>query len=116
MFFELGYVFLAILSRNGAQALPIALTDQGSQVLCTDQNCRSVWDIVWSCLVTISLCTWVAGHPNMPSPGHGKVVIGFFRAWLAMDSLFTPELVIVWAIQQWFVAHKSVKDMKSTFI
>jgi hypothetical protein len=61
--------------------------------------------------VTISLCTWTAGHPNMPGPEHGKVVIAFFRAWLAMDSLLTPELVIVWAIQQWFVARKSVKDM-----
>jgi hypothetical protein len=65
--------------------------------------------------VTISLCTWTAGHPNMPGPEQTKVVIGFFRAWLAMDSLFTPELVIVWAIQQWFVARKSVKDMEGAF-
>ena len=29
-------------------------------------HCRTIWDIVWSCLVMISLCIWVGIHPNMP--------------------------------------------------
>jgi len=113
----LGYIFLVILARNGARALPIrvAAIDRLTSDACAGSSCRTVWDIVWSCLVTISLCTWTASHPNMPGPEHGKVIIGFFRAWLAMDSLLTPELVIVWAIQQWFVARKSAKDMNGAF-
>lgn len=65
--------------------------------------------------MTIFLCTWTAAHPNMPGPEQEKVVTGFFRAWLAMDSLITPELVIVWAMQQWFAARKSIKVMNGAF-
>ena len=36
---------------------------------CTDlSHCRSIWNIIWSCLVTIFSCTWIAVHPNVPSP------------------------------------------------
>ena len=34
---------------------------------CKDlSHCRSIWNIVWSCLVTIFSCTWIAVHPNVP--------------------------------------------------
>jgi len=33
-----------------------------------------------------------------------------------MDSLLTPELIIAWAIQQWLVARKSVRDVNGVFI
>jgi len=36
---------------------------------CDDPDgCRSLRDIIWSCVLTMSLCTWVAVHPNIPSP------------------------------------------------
>ena len=116
MHHPLAYFFLAALSKDGAQAAPMAAIDQRIWDSCTDLNCRTIWNIVWSCLVTISLCTWVAGHPNIPGPKHGKIVVGLLRAWLAMDSLLTPELIIAWAIQQWLVARKSVRDVNGVFI
>ena len=36
---------------------------------CKDlSHCRSIWNIVWSCLVTIFSCTWIAVHLNVPCP------------------------------------------------
>ena len=36
---------------------------------CNDlTHCRTIWNIIWSCLVTIFSCTWVAVHPNVPCP------------------------------------------------
>lgn len=31
-------------------------------------HCRTIWNIVWSCLITIFACIWVAIHPNVPQP------------------------------------------------
>jgi hypothetical protein len=37
---------------------------------------RTIWNIVWSCLSTIFLCTWGSLHPNISStheePGMGR--------------------------------------------
>ena len=36
---------------------------------CTDlTHCRTIWEIVWSCLVTIFSRIWVADHTNVPCP------------------------------------------------
>jgi hypothetical protein len=69
-------------------------------------NNRTIWDIVWSCLATIFACTWVAVHPNVPSPkAHRKskfqnrlMVMAY--AWIA------PECVTMWAMRQWVSARK----------
>ena len=52
-------------------ASPVPSTDNRLLVgnRCTDlTHCRTIWSIVWSCLVTIFSCTWVAVHPNIPCP------------------------------------------------
>lgn len=43
------------------------LTDPSDQCE-TIGHCRTVWNIIWSCLVTIFACIWVAIHPNVPQP------------------------------------------------
>ena len=92
---------------------------------CSDlSHCRSIWNIIWSCIVTIFSCTWVAVHPNIPCPKkrEGK---NCFQRWirnplmsfvehrlpLFVCALLVPEYVLAWAIRQHLkareIAHKN---------
>ncbi|KAI9452205.1 hypothetical protein F5148DRAFT_517382 [Russula earlei] len=63
-------VILAILaavraSPVGQTSPPHVSLDQVRAVSCDDPNeCRSLWDIIRNCAITILLCTWVSVHPN----------------------------------------------------
>ncbi|KAJ3576384.1 hypothetical protein NP233_g481 [Leucocoprinus birnbaumii] len=77
-------------------------------------NTRTLWDIIWSCLATIFACTWVAVHPNIPSPKadfrsrlKNKVVIMVY-AWIA------PECVTMWAMRQLVSARELARICNNT--
>ena len=85
---------------------------------CTDlAHCRSIWNIIWSCLVTIFSCTWVAVHPNIPCPKKQNPVISFaeHRLPLFICALLVPEYILAWAIRQFLKARKLAKENKSEF-
>ncbi|KDR79755.1 hypothetical protein GALMADRAFT_1360429 [Galerina marginata CBS 339.88] len=88
----------APFSLNFPREAPI-----GSQE-CVCPNTRSVWDIVWSCLVTIFACSWVSVHPNIPKEGlsQGKKILRRFE--IVFWSIIAPELIIGWAMRQFFGA------------
>lgn len=76
-------------------------------------SCRTRYDIMQTCILTIFACVWVAVHPNIPPPKntHSKS----FSVWildrlqpLAMFpvTLFFPELILGIAAQQNMVASK----------
>jgi len=67
---------------------------------------RSEWNIVWSCFATIFACSWVAIHPNVPGPSDSSMRIFVRRLALMGCMLIVPELVIVWAVREWFAAHE----------
>ena len=87
---------------------------------CTDiSHCRSIWNIIWSCLITVLSCTWVALHPNVPSPRkrapNGWIekcirnpLLSFAerRLPLFICALLLPEYVLAWAIRQFLSARK----------
>ena len=96
---------------------------------CNDlAHCRTIWNIVWSCLVTVFSCTWVAVHPNVPCPKKGEAN-GWIRRYienpllsfaehrlpLFVCALLVPEYVLAWAIRQFLVARKIAKRNKSEF-
>ena len=90
---------------------------------CNDlAHCRTIWNIVWSCLVTIFSCTWVAVHPNVPCPkkreANGWIeryirnpLLSFVehRLPLFICALLVPEYVLAWSIRQFFVAREIAK-------
>ena len=117
MFLLLTSLSLAILlGDGGAEARPIPATSQDALVSCDDLHVRTLWSIVQGCLLTISLCTWVAAHPNLQGPMGGKFEGTLARALIAIEALLTPELVIAWSMQQWLVARNSAKEVKGTII
>ena len=74
---------------------------------------RSEWNIVWSCFATIFACSWVAIHPNIPAPLDSSIRVIVRRLMLMGCMLIVPELVIVWAIREWFSAHEIAEEHKS---
>ncbi|KDR79733.1 hypothetical protein GALMADRAFT_61863 [Galerina marginata CBS 339.88] len=100
-----------------ASPLSIVLPRQTSNVLGAPQECicpntRSRWDIIWSCLATIFVCTWVSVHPNIPALGEPWWKKVSRRVELMFWSIIAPELIINWAIQQWFGARQLVIKYK----
>jgi hypothetical protein len=74
---------------------------------CSDPNgCRTLWDILWSCVFTILLCTWVSVHPNIPSPHELWPKLAIRRVGLMLATLIAPELMVAWAVRQRNLAHK----------
>ncbi|KDR73285.1 hypothetical protein GALMADRAFT_37967, partial [Galerina marginata CBS 339.88] len=69
-------------------------------------NHRSIWDIVWSCSLTIFACSWVSVHPNIPGPDEGRIKVALRRLELMFWSIVAPELIIYWAMRQWLAALK----------
>ena len=91
---------------------------------CNDlTHCRTIWNIVWSCLATIFSCTWVAVHPNVPCPrkrdANGWIerciwnpLLSFVehRLPLFICALLVPEYVLAWAIRQFLSARFIAKS------
>src|SRR6266571_4578218 len=70
---------------------------------------RTLFEITWSCLSTIILCAWTAVHPNVPPRSKWKA------RWNRLELMFwmivAPELVLAWAVRQFFAA----KDIRDTY-
>jgi hypothetical protein len=70
---------------------------------------RTLWDIIWSCAVTLFACTWTAIHPNIPDVHEGKLAIISRRLFIMVIALIAPELIIAWAARQFFGARETAK-------
>ncbi|KAF8961571.1 hypothetical protein BDZ97DRAFT_1828839, partial [Flammula alnicola] len=75
-----------------------------SSSACTCPDQRAIWDILWSCLSTMFACSWVAVHPNIPAPGATWWRVALSRLELMIWAIITPEMMILWAMRQWFGA------------
>ena len=96
---------------------------------CADPtHCRTISNIVWSCLATIFSCTWVAVHPNIPCPKTREAnswiercvwnpLLSFteHRLPLFVCALLVPEYILAWAIRQFLRARKIANANKSKF-
>ena len=93
---------------------------------CTDfMHCRTIWNIIWSCHITIFSCTRVAVHPNIPCPRKRKVN-GCIKSWLwnpllsfaehrlplLVCALLVLEYILAWAIRQFLRARKIANQNK----
>lgn len=80
-------------------------------------NHRTLYEIVWGCLVTTFACTWVALHPGVPlsSVGHRKSTptrwaILRRRGISTLGIVIAPEFVIVRAIGERMLAGRIVNE------
>jgi hypothetical protein len=106
---------------SSTPAVPVEYLNASSS--CKDiNNCGTLLGIIWSCITTIFLCTWVAVHPNIPEP----VVTSDMKFWdrlvhkisslfvekipLFICALLVPEYILAWAIRQHLMARKIEKE------
>lgn len=113
-------LILQFLVRVGqdiqVRALPIlAISPRLIESSCDGQsNCRTSWDIVCSCALVIFSCTWVALHPNIPSPDDTSWDITFRRAVLMLALIIAPELAVALSLRQWIAARTLAKKFKES--
>jgi hypothetical protein len=101
----------------GAHAFPILAADENSLSSCDNlQHCRTLLNIIWSCVVTIFSCTWVAVHPNIPGPHDGWFAISLRRLALMGLAIIAPEAIILWSIRQWIVARTLAGEHRGALI
>ncbi|KAG2132692.1 uncharacterized protein EDB93DRAFT_1255111 [Suillus bovinus] len=74
---------------------------------------RSMWTIVSSSVLTLFACVYSAIHPNIPSPkGRGYPYILWRQLGTMMLALIAPELIVIWAMRQWFSAQEVTKQFE----
>ena len=94
---------------------------------CTNlMHCQTIWNIIWSCHITIFSYTWVAIHPtNIPCPRKRKVN-SCIKSWLwnplllfarhplllFVCALLLLKYILAWAIRQFLRAWRIVNQNK----
>jgi hypothetical protein len=107
MFFYL--LVLILLNYGSVDAVPILID---SSIATTTDDSKSVmrrtlFGIIWSCVSTIIICAWTAVHPNVPPPNQWKA--RWNRVGLMFWMIIAPELVLAWAVRQFFAA-REIRD------
>ncbi|KAF8318570.1 uncharacterized protein EI90DRAFT_2883995, partial [Cantharellus anzutake] len=80
---------------------------------------RTMWNLVYSCLLTIFICVWTAVHPNVVKRDRGgmhlveEIVIRDDRFGLMTSSLIFPELVVAKAWYEFSEAWKISRKCKN---
>ncbi|KAG1817836.1 hypothetical protein EV424DRAFT_1324170 [Suillus variegatus] len=103
------FVCSSLSSINGTSLSTLDTSDPSS---CS--NTRSLWDIIWSCAVTLFACTGTAVHPNIPGMDEGKFTVYSRRLGIMMMALISPELMITWATAQYLTARNAAKDFNDS--
>lgn len=88
----------------------------------TGPNVRGTFDILWSCLIILFLCTWTVQHLNVPeyTPYRRKTRIEKIRTgvsealrkikWM-LATIFAPEFILAKGWHDRMAAENSVKEM-----
>jgi hypothetical protein len=83
-------------------------------------NTRGTFDILWSCLSVLLVCTYTAVHLNLPSPQERVAkfpqVLWFSAGarhikWMFVVAI-APEIAVAMAIEDWANARRSYKKMR----
>jgi len=89
-------------------------------------NIRGTFDILWSCISTLLICTWTVQHLTIPRQApETKTLMDYWRmrasrAWKLLKwfivTLLIPELLVGKELQDFVMARKSYREMKSLAI
>jgi len=75
---------------------------------------RGTFDILWNCLFTSFLCTWVSLHLNVPAPEDGETSILVRKLRWMLQAILGPEFVLAFATGQRAEAKRCLEAFRST--
>ena len=75
---------------------------------------RGTLDIIWSCVITMFLCSWSVLCMNMPGPKESRIQILWRKLSLTALGVLCPELIFELALGQWFSARQSIIDFNAS--
>ncbi|KAG2340543.1 hypothetical protein BDR05DRAFT_889777 [Suillus weaverae] len=107
-------IFLHLIGVIQAAPTIITATTDGSDAL--SFTTRTMWTIVSSCILTLLACIYSVIHPNIPSPEDSPNCILRRRLGIMIVALIAPELIVTWAMRQWFSAHDAWTQTHSSFV
>lgn len=67
-------------------------------------NFRGTWDLIVSCVLTLTICVWSALHLNVPTEDSRLRQRNWRRFRWILLGLFAPELVVSTAFAQYLTA------------
>src|SRR5258707_11379726 len=92
-------VLILSLFQHGADALS-GRAEPGTEDACPVK--RSLYKIVWSCVLMTIICAWVSVHPNVPPSGYWKGL--WRRVKMMIWTIIAPELILALAVRKCFGA------------
>ncbi|KAJ6021122.1 hypothetical protein N7540_006626 [Penicillium herquei] len=77
-----------------------------------EPNTRGTWDILCTCILTITLCCWSSVYPNVPRRSDNALRQRIGKINLFFIGLLGPEFLLVIALGQWSSARASFKKFR----
>ncbi|KAH7138512.1 hypothetical protein B0J11DRAFT_17099 [Dendryphion nanum] len=75
-------------------------------------NERSTWDLISSCVLTLTICVWSALHLNVPTENSTRTQRNLRRARWIVLGIFAPELVVSSAFAQYLTAKWLLREIQ----
>ena len=75
---------------------------------------RGTWDIIWSCGLTMFLCSWSLLCLNVPAPDETRFKVLRRKIYLTVICFLGPEVTLMIALGQWNSARRSVAEFHSS--
>lgn len=69
---------------------------------------RGTWSIIWSCLVTIILCTWSVLHLDVPSE-HGTWHLLARKLYGTVIGAIAPEALLCFAVNEYVISRRTLR-------
>ncbi|KAG1897542.1 uncharacterized protein F5891DRAFT_982517 [Suillus fuscotomentosus] len=108
------YVFLCLVGV--VHAAPITDTTNSiasdSFLEAPSFTTRTMWTIISSSVFTLFACIYGAIHPNIPSPEDRPLRVLLQLLGTMIMALIAPELIITWAMRQWFSARRVTRQFE----
>ncbi|KAG1805905.1 hypothetical protein EV424DRAFT_1577949 [Suillus variegatus] len=73
-----------------------------------------MWTIISSSVFTLFACIYSAIHPNIPSPEDSPLRVLLRLTGTTTMALIAPELIITWAMRQWFSARRVTRQFEKS--
>ncbi|KAG1889131.1 hypothetical protein F4604DRAFT_1914976 [Suillus subluteus] len=94
--------------------IPVDADDLSPDDIAACCGYRTLYSVISSCILTQFACTRTLIHPNIPSPHETTFRVTRRRAGIMLAAVVAPELVTLWAMQQFFHAGNVAKKFNDT--